>query len=269
MTTNVIGIFGRTCTGKSDVARELSRMTGNKVKHPGEAITTRAKAEGLSSGKDVADEWHRSVDAETIAKVDALNELWIIDGSLLDAALGPRDDVYWVKLESDDAARTALWEKRREEGGGRTRQIGESIAQRDSDDDELRARLYPDAPGVTPAMVIDTTNLSFSECATQVLTAFQSETGVTLAVAKLEMDKRASRGLSPGPSSGTVHSYTPDSAPFGGYITDSREGKDLYVHKSVVIASGLVRLEAGQALTYEVVEDGFGGFKATKLEASP
>ena len=98
MATNVIGIFGKTCSAKSDVAREISRMTGNKVKHPGEMITTRARMAGLATGKDVADKWHRAVDEDTVRAVDALadlDELWIVESGMLDAILGPRDDVFW------------------------------------------------------------------------------------------------------------------------------------------------------------------------------
>lgn len=265
MATNVIGIFGRTCSGKSDVARELSRMTGNKTKHPGESITTRAKASGLSSGKDVPDDWHRAVDEETVCTVDQLNELWIMESGMLDAVLGPREDVFWVRLESQDPAREARWHKRQDEGGGRTRQIGQNVAERDVDDSSLRERLYGGAAPVTPAMTIDTSDKSFSECAAEILAAFQSETGETLSVGKTEMDKRASRGIAPGPSSGTMGSYSPNRAPFGGYIIDSREGRELYVHKSVVAAAGIGDLSEGQTVTYDVVEDGFGGFKATNL----
>ena len=75
MATNVIGIFGKTCSAKSDVAREISRMTGNKVKHPGEMITTRARMSGLATGKDVAEKWHREVDADTVGAVEALADL--------------------------------------------------------------------------------------------------------------------------------------------------------------------------------------------------
>ena len=265
MATNIIGIFGKTCSGKSDVARELSRITGNKTMHPGEAVTTRAKSHGLGSGKDVPDDWHRTVDELTVRTVDELNELWIMESGLLDAVLGSRDDVFWVRLESQDAAREARWHKRKDEGGGRTRQIGESVAQRDADDASLRERLYAGASPVSPAMTIDTTDKSFSECAAEILAAFQSETGMTLSVGKTEMDKRASKGIAPGPSSGTVKSYTPDRAPFGGYIIDGREGRELYVHKSVVATAGIGGLSEGQTVTYEVVEDGFGGFKATNL----
>ena len=269
MATNVIGIFGRTCSAKSDVAREISRLTGNKVKHPGEMITTRARMSGLTTGKDVADKWHRAVDEDTVKAVGALagvDELWIVESGMLDAVLGPRDDVFWIALHARDDVREARWHKRREEMGGRSRQIGESVPQRDADDAALRERLYGAAPnGIAPALTIDTSDKSPSECAAEILAAFQSETGVTLSVARAEMDKSASRGIRPGPSRGVIRSYTPQRPPFGGYITDETSGKDLYVHKSAVAGAGIPGLEAGQRVTYSIVEDGFGGFKASEL----
>jgi cold shock CspA family protein/cytidylate kinase len=265
MSTNVIAIFGKSCCAKSDVARELSRMTGNKVKHPGEAVTSRAKALKLSSGKEVTDDWLREVDADTVRVVDALEELWIIESGLLDAVLGAREDVFFVELTSREEVREARWHKRREEGGGRTRQIGDSLARRDADDTALRARLYPHAEAPEPAIRIDTSEHAITECARQILAAFQSQTGVTLAVAKAEMDKGERRGIAPGPSDGTVRSYTPERPPFGGYITDERSGKDLYVHKSAVEEADIGEFGPGQKIAYDVVEDGFGGFKAAKL----
>ena len=266
MATNVIGIFGRTCSAKSDVAREISRLTGNKVKHPGEMITTRARMAGLTSGKDVADKWHRAVDEDTVKAVDALagvDELWIVESRMLDAVLGPRDNVFWVSLHARDDVRETRWHKRREEMGGRSRQIGETVTQRDADDAALRERLYGASPsGVEPAMTIDTSDRAPTECAAEILSAFQSETGVVLSVARAEMDKTATRGIVPGPSSGVIRSYTPQRPPFGGYITDDTSGKDLYVHKS---AAGILGLEVGQRVTYAIVEDGFGGFKASEL----
>ena len=269
MATNVIGIFGQTCSAKSDVAREISRMTGNKVKHPGEMITTRARMVGLATGRGVADKWHREVDTETVRAVDALaglGELWIVESGMLDAVLGPRDDVFWVSLHANDDAREARWHKRKEEMGGRSRQIGESVAQRDDDDAALRERLYgTDPSGVEPALTIDTSDKSPTECAVEILAAFQSETGVVVSVARAEMDKSAARGIVPGPSRGVIRSYTPARPPFGGYITDETSGKDLYVHKSAVADAGIPGLESGQRVTYRIVEDGFGGFKASEL----
>jgi cold shock protein len=265
--TNVIAIYGKTCTEKSEIARELSRLTGNKVKHPGEAITTRAKVMKLDSGSKVPEQWHDAVDEDARAWVAGSGEdLIIVDSALLDAVVGPREGVFYVHVHARDEVRERRWDHRREQGGGRTRQIGEGIAQRDRDDAELRARRYASAPVIEPDLSIDSSDRTPLECAVDILSAFQVQTGVEyVSLGQVEMDKSARRGIRPGPSTGVVKSYQPSRTPFGGYLTDDTSGQDLYVHKSAVKAAGIGALEPGQAVTYEVVEDGFGGFKATNL----
>lgn len=80
-----------------------------------------------------------------------------------------------------------------------------------------------------------------------------------------EMDKSARKGVSPGPTTGVVKSYNPKRNPFGGYITDDKTGQDVFVHKSAVESAGLGVLAPGQKLSFDIVEDGFGGFKAAKV----
>lgn len=80
------------------------------------------------------------------------------------------------------------------------------------------------------------------------------------------MDKMARAGLSPGRSSGVVKNYNAKRNPFGGYITDDKTGQDIFVHKSAVAEAGFADLSSGQKIAFDVVADGFGGFKATKLE---
>ena len=73
--------------------------------------------------------------------------------------------------------------------------------------------------------------------------------------------------IRPGSTRGVVKSYNPNRSPFGGYITDERSGKDVFVHKSAVEASKLGAVQAGSKLEFEIVEDGFGGFRAQNLRA--
>lgn len=80
-----------------------------------------------------------------------------------------------------------------------------------------------------------------------------------------EMDKSARKGVSPGPTTGVVKNYNPKRNPFGGYVTDDRTGQDVFVHKSAVEGAGLGALTPGQKLAFDIVEDGFGGFKAAKV----
>jgi cold shock CspA family protein len=80
------------------------------------------------------------------------------------------------------------------------------------------------------------------------------------------LDKADKRGIVPGPSSGKVKSYNPKRNPFGGFITDDATGLDIFVHKSVVEQAKLTKIDPGQRVTFDVVEDGVGGFKAARLQ---
>jgi cold shock CspA family protein len=80
-----------------------------------------------------------------------------------------------------------------------------------------------------------------------------------------EMDKSAKKGLVPGPSTGVVKSYAPGRNPFGGFILDERSGIEIFVHKTAVQAAGFDKIAPGEKLSFVIVEDGFGGFKATSL----
>ena len=80
------------------------------------------------------------------------------------------------------------------------------------------------------------------------------------------LDKSDTKGIVPGSSSGTVKSYNPKRNPFGGFITDDATGIDIFVHKSVVDQARLGKIDPGQRVKFDVVEDGFGGFKAARLE---
>ena len=82
------------------------------------------------------------------------------------------------------------------------------------------------------------------------------------------MDKSAASAVRPGPGSGVVKSYNAKRNPFGGFITDDATGADVFVHKSAVEKAGLGKLQSGQRLTYEVVADGFGAYKAERLASA-
>jgi cold shock CspA family protein len=82
------------------------------------------------------------------------------------------------------------------------------------------------------------------------------------------LNKSDTRGIVPGPSSGTVKSYSPSRNPFGGFITDDASGIDIFFHKSVVEQAKIAKIEPGQKVKFDIVEDGFGGFKAARLSLS-
>lgn len=265
--TQIIAIYGKTCSLKTDVSREISRMTGFKVVSRGELATTRAKAKALPTAAHLPLDIHKGIDEETLRVAELDEPLLIMESGFMDAALGPRENVFFVHLSATDDARNARWDKRKEEGGGRTRQLGESVTQRDTEDTELRTKLYGgETSTVKPALDLDTSERSAEDIATEILEAFQAEAGVQITSGRPEMDKAAAKGVNPGATGGQVKSYNPDRAPFGGYLTDDKSGQDIFVHKSALADSGLSELEAGTRVAFDIVEDGFGGFKAINIK---
>jgi cold shock CspA family protein/cytidylate kinase len=266
---NIIALYGHTCSLKTDVAQELSLMTGFKLTNRGEKATTEAKYTRLATTAELPEEFHRRLDAETLAMAQWNEKLMIFESAFMDAVLAGTKNVFFVRLRSDDPVRNQRWTQRKEEGGGRTRQLGESVAARDREDEALRRKLYGStAPVVKPALEIDTTKRTAPEVAREIWETFQAEAGIEVVTNKPAMDKAAARGIFPGPTTGEVTRFTATQTPFGGYIRDDKSGQEIYVHKSALgeIDNGI--LQPGAKVAFEIVADSFGGFKALKVRAA-
>jgi cold shock CspA family protein/cytidylate kinase len=267
---NIIAIFGATCTLKTEVARELSRITGFKVVDRGELATTRAKVTKTPTAAGLPESFHRALDAETLRMSERDEKLMIFESTFMDAVMGGKRNVFLVHLHASDPVRDARWKRRKEDSGGRTRQLGQSVAERDREDRELRKQLYGSGPtAVRPAMDIDSSERTAMEIAVQIWEAFEAKSGIQVITDKPAMDKAAARGISPGPSTGRVKKYSAKQTPFGGYITDDKSGEDIYVHKSALADSGLSELQPGQRIAFDIVADSFGNFKAVKVRQAP
>lgn len=261
---NIIALYGPTCSLKTDVAQELSQITGFKLANRGETATTQAKYTGTPTASGLPERFHRDLDAETLRIAGRDEKLMIFESTFMDAVLGGRPNVYLVRLHATDAVREARWKQRKEEAGGRTRQLGEGVSQRDREDADLRNKLYGAAQSsAKPVLDIDSSTRSAVEIALQIWEAFEATSGIQVVTSKPVMDKAAARGISPGPTQGKVSRYTARQPPFGGYITDARSGKDIYVHKSAL--GELAELAPGQEVAFDIVADSFGGFKAVKV----
>ena len=266
--SRVIAIYGKTCSLKSDVARAISRLTGYKMASRAEAVTTQALMAKQQSGLEVDLEFHHALDAQTKAMLDWSDPVLILESRFIDAVLAGCQDVFFVHLSSEDSSREVRWHHRKEEGGGRTRQIGESVAQRDADDEKLAALLYPSSNNVNPDLEIDTTAGKSYDYAIEIWSQFTGEDLSHLVVSGVsEMDKKQTKGLKPGASAGEVAIYNALRNPFGGYITDDESGRNVFIHKSAVESSGLGELTKGQRVCYQIVEDGFGGFRAIDIQS--
>lgn len=265
---NIIAIYGKTCSLKTEVAQELSRITGFKLTNRGEFATTQAKVTKTTTAAGLPESFHRELDAETLRMAERNEKLMIFESAFMDAVLKDKKNAFFVHLRAEDSVRNARWVRRKESGGGRTRQLGESVAERDREDAELRAKLYGSSSSmVTPALDIDTSDRKALDVALQIWETFEKESGIQVVTAKPAMDKGVSRGILPGASTGQVKKYNAKQTPFGGYITDDRSGQDIYVHKSALADSGFAELEQGQRVAFDIVADSFGSFKAVKVRA--
>jgi CspA family cold shock protein len=265
---NIIAIYGGTCSLKTEVARELSRITGFKLTNRGELATTQAKVTRTPTAAGLPESFHRDLDAETLRMAERDEKLMIFESTFMDAVLKDKKNVFLVHLHAADPVRNARWTRRKEDSGGRTRQLGQSVAERDKEDEQLRLTLYGSVPsGAVPAMDIDSSERSAVEIAVQIWEAFEAKSGIQVITNKPAMDKAAARGISPGATTGRVKKYNAKQTPFGGYITDDRSGEDIYVHKSALASSGFTELQQGQQVAFDIVADSFGSFKAVKVRA--
>lgn len=265
---NIIAIYGPTCSLKTDVAQELSIMTGFKLTNRGEKATTQAKFKRKATTAELPVEFHRALDDET-RKMALWNEkLMIFESAFMDAVLAGMGNVYLIRLHADDAVRSERWKIRKEEGGGRTRQLGESVAARDQEDQALRKLLYSDTALTPPVLDIDTTRLTAVDVAKQIWDSFQAEAHLEVVTNKPPMDKAAARGIFPGATTGQVTRFNAKTTPFGGYLRDDKSGQEIYVHKSAASDVEGGELKPGMKIAFEIVADSFGGFKAVKLQAA-
>ena len=86
--SQIIAIYGKTCTLKSDVARAISRLTGYKMASRGEAVTTQALLAKQQSGNEVDLEFHQELDAYTRSMVNWPDPVLILESRFMDA--GPQ-----------------------------------------------------------------------------------------------------------------------------------------------------------------------------------
>jgi len=265
---NIIAIYGKTCCLKDDIAHELSQITGFKLANRGEWATTQAKYTRTPTAGALPEEFHRALDEETRRMAERDEKLMIFESAFMDEVLRGKTNVFLVHVHSSEAVREARWKRRKEEAGGRTRQLGEDVAGRDREDAQLRKRLYgAEESRAKPVLDIDTSGREAAEVALQIWEAFEAESGIQVVTNKPAMDKGAARGISPGATTGVLTRYNARQPPFGGYITDERSGKDIYVHKSAM-GEGMADPQPGQRVAFEIVADSFGGFKALKVRAA-
>jgi cytidylate kinase len=128
----VVALYGRSCSGKSTIARELSQLLNCPIHSAGELVRKRSKELGIPSTKLPLVE-HRLIDNGTRTKAKSADASSIVDGSFLDALFYDMEGVYRIELICSDEERRRRFNQKSGCDG---------LAQRDKDDDELRLALH-------------------------------------------------------------------------------------------------------------------------------
>lgn len=149
----IIGLFGRSATGKTTLASRAGTALSLDVRHCGQIIKQRALARNCSID-DAPDELHHEVDAETVEWTLARkNGGCIVEGRFLNQVLASlRSEIHLVEVIASNEARLARW---RERTGSNF--SADHLVVLDNADDFFRRRMYDSLTMIVADASIDTT----------------------------------------------------------------------------------------------------------------
>lgn len=157
----VIGIYGKSCTGKSSVVRKMAEICGLvDLRQCGDLFREASVRCGVPPG-DLPLEVHRDIDRGTarFAEEAHIGRLLVIDGVFLHYVLSEVPGVNLVELRCPDEVRDTRH-------AGRAR--GDLRGERDSSDAALVSKLYGHPP-TTPSQVFETSRRSIESLAVEIL----------------------------------------------------------------------------------------------------
>lgn len=146
----VIGLVGRTCVGKTTVAKLLATAVGWEHRDCGAEIVERARRFGVAV-EELSLEVHRGVDEETRTYATTRGIGIVIDGRYLEYVMAGMAGIPIVRLTCSDAVRILRYKKRT---GFSNPSAG--VMDSDSKDVQLCSRLYGVSPR-RPDCTLDTT----------------------------------------------------------------------------------------------------------------
>ena len=157
----VIAIYGRSCTGKSTVAKIIADRFSIPIRHCGD-VTQRAAADLNVDINDLTDDCHRKIDAETVEWVCEAKNWCLVEGRYLDHVLAPvAPTLILACFEASLQARAVRWQQKAQ----RMSYTVAGIKQLDCKDDAFRKRMYKSSGCIRPTITIDTTCLTPEEIA--------------------------------------------------------------------------------------------------------
>jgi cytidylate kinase len=159
----VFALFGKSCVGKSEIAKKLAQELNVPVRHCGELVKDRAEQLGVSKS-DLPNAEHVAIDEETRRLAADCDGQLVVEGNFLDVVLREFQNVILVHLMCDDDERARRF-------ASRTPNLGDALALRDEADEVLRREFYADSEeSCDCALHIDTTRLTADAAALMIRT---------------------------------------------------------------------------------------------------
>jgi cytidylate kinase len=154
----IVSIFGRSCVGKSTIARALAVDLGIPLRSCGEEIKRAARARGLDFSS-LTDDDHRAIDKITRSWV--LETCFcLVEGRFLDQVLRSLPiSPLSICLTANTDARYERFLKRENRNASM-----EELIKGDDADEELRKRLYGGTGFLNTSIFIDTSSLTVVAC---------------------------------------------------------------------------------------------------------
>ena len=148
----ILGIYGRSCTGKTTVARVLAQRLAFPARFCGELVRNAARDAGVDI-ENLPDDCHRQIDEQTVTWAFKVTRSAIVEGRYLNHVLLPGATfLYLVRLDASLETRVVRWRKK----SGVVSTITD-VKTLDAAEDAFRLRLYQGRQPLTPSSAIDTT----------------------------------------------------------------------------------------------------------------
>ena len=165
----IVAIYGKSCTGKTTVAKSLAKAVNAEIRCCSEEVKNRANQLKCSTIQLSAEE-HNAIDQKTREIASLVDSDLVIEGSFLHYVLIGISNVFWIELTCDDYVR-----RQRHQGRQCLTHASLDLNERDFYDEFLCQKLYKKTSLHSIEVVeIDSTNKSIEEIVTLITTAINN-----------------------------------------------------------------------------------------------
>jgi cytidylate kinase len=161
----VVALYGRSCSGKSTTARELSQLLACPTYGAGERVKSRSKELGVSPA-DLSLVEHQLIDQSLRTMVQSAVNCLIVEGSFLDVLFYDLRNVYRIELVCSAEERRRRFSQRNG---------FDNMDERDKNDDDLRRALHGELSCSAEA-TFDTTSKTPEEVAQEIFRWLEAKT---------------------------------------------------------------------------------------------